>query len=419
MLCQSKIKIRIIVLFALILCYSNAAQEEFIDLGHNLSPDAPFFKYSILIPFRFTFKIADFLPSGHWFAHNNIELSEHTGTQIDAPYHYNQCGWKVDEIPLHRLVAPAVVMDISEKVKTDPLYSMTATDVTDWISQNGAFPNNSIVLIYTGWSNRYPDPTLYFGHPNDLAQSKYPSVGIEALEAMLSNAKRNNREISGLGIDTATPDYLPTDAVHIVTARENMFIIENLNKNLALLPPVGAQLWVMPVKIKGGTGAPSRVIAILPKCRKPRKCSCRCNLGAENLENAGAGAENLENAGAENLENAGAGAENLENAGAGAENLENAGAENLENAGAGAENLENAGAGAENLENAVAGAENLENAGAGAENLENAGADAENLENAVAGAENLENAGAGATYLQKIKRKEMLRINNSRKSKLL
>ncbi|KAL7637665.1 UNVERIFIED_CONTAM: hypothetical protein RMT77_011274 [Armadillidium vulgare] len=265
---QSKICIRTFIVFAVILCHTHTHAVQLIDLGHDLGPETPIFPVPYNIPFEFTKKEVGYSELGTWTAIHNIRLSENIGTKVETPYRNNPNGSTIEEIPLRKLIGPAVVMDISEKVKTDPIYSMTATDVTDWISQNGAFPNNSIVLIYTGWSSRYPDATAYYGHATDVRKIRFPSVSKAALETILDHAKTNSVEISALGIDTGSPDLYPVTDVHTITAERNIYIIENLNDNLKNVPPKGAQLMVMPMKIEGGTGAPARVIATLPDTPK-------------------------------------------------------------------------------------------------------------------------------------------------------
>ncbi|KAL7637669.1 UNVERIFIED_CONTAM: hypothetical protein RMT77_011278 [Armadillidium vulgare] len=247
----------------LIFIWGSAHAIEFIDLGHELGPETPVFPFPGYIPFEFITQVGN-TEQGIWVAYNNIKLSEHLGTHIDAPYHTNPNGWKLHEIPLERFFAPAAVIDLRSKVEKDPLYLMTAHDVNEWVSNHGLFPNNSVIIINTGWSSRWPDPVKYFGHPTDPLKSKFPSVGEGAVRAILNYKKSHNIEIVGLGIDTATPDLLPAVKAHELTTKENIYLLENLNENLAKLPPQGARLMVMPIKIRGGTGAPTRVIARLP-----------------------------------------------------------------------------------------------------------------------------------------------------------
>jgi len=61
------------------------------------------------------------------------------------------------------------------------------------------------------------------------------------------------------------PGCQKTFATHQVLLGAGVYGIENINSNIDLIPPVGATLFVMPMKITGGSGAPARVFAVLPK----------------------------------------------------------------------------------------------------------------------------------------------------------
>jgi kynurenine formamidase len=56
----------------------------------------------------------------------------------------------VDEVDLHRLIAPAVVIDISHRATDDPDYRLSADDARAWEAQHGEVPRGAIVLLRTG-----------------------------------------------------------------------------------------------------------------------------------------------------------------------------------------------------------------------------------------------------------------------------
>merc|ERR1711953_503164 len=69
-------------------------------------------------------------PMDCFIAHYNISMSEHVGTHMDAPYHFNPRGWTTDQIPLEVLVnIPAIVVDISHKCRENNTAKLEASDL--------------------------------------------------------------------------------------------------------------------------------------------------------------------------------------------------------------------------------------------------------------------------------------------------
>ncbi|KAK7496655.1 hypothetical protein BaRGS_00012062, partial [Batillaria attramentaria] len=61
--------------------------------------------------------------------YNKFNMGEHRGTHADSPAHFAEGHWRSHEIPPSRLVGPGVVVDVSAKVRDNPLYKMTMEDV--------------------------------------------------------------------------------------------------------------------------------------------------------------------------------------------------------------------------------------------------------------------------------------------------
>jgi kynurenine formamidase len=202
-------------------------------------------------------------PGGFFYAANAFSAPEHGGTHIDAPIHFSRSGVTVDRIPLEQLVAPAVVIDIVTKADRDSDYRLTAEDVREFERRHGRIPTGAIVLLRTGWSRRWPDRKSYFGDdtPADASKLHFPSFGVEAARVLIQE-----RRVAALGADVASIDYGPsTDfPVHQLAAAANVPGLENLT-NLHELPPSGAIVVALPVKIEGGSGGPARVIALVPR----------------------------------------------------------------------------------------------------------------------------------------------------------
>jgi kynurenine formamidase len=200
--------------------------------------------------------------SGFWYAAARYSASEHGGTHLDSPIHFGEGRAATDEIQLSRLIGPAVVIDISAACAKDADYLMTANDLISWEKTHGAIPQASILLVHTGWGKFWPDKKKYLGTdtPGDVANLHFPGISREAAELL---AKQ--RQIDGIGIDTPSIDYGQSKdfITHQILNGANIYGLENV-AHLEQLPPRGATLIALPMKIKGGTGGPARIIAILP-----------------------------------------------------------------------------------------------------------------------------------------------------------
>src|SRR5262245_7030693 len=97
---------------------------EIVDLSHTYDSSTIF--WPTADPFRLE-KVADGVtPGGYYYAANNFFTSEHGGTHIDSPVHFAQGRQTVDQIPLSRLVRPAVVIDVTNRADREPTYQVTA-----------------------------------------------------------------------------------------------------------------------------------------------------------------------------------------------------------------------------------------------------------------------------------------------------
>ena len=233
-----------------------------VDLTHPLNDESVFWPTS---PSRFALEqLAYGETAGGWFySANAFSTPEHGGTHIDAPIHFDAKGQTVDQVPLARLMGAAVVIDIRTQVASDPDYRLTADDVAAFESEHGTIPPAAIVLLRTGWSDRWPDVKAYLGDdtPGDASNLHFPSFGPDAA-AVLVKA----REVAVLGVDGASIDYGASTnfMVHRIAASSNVPGLENLT-NLDRLPPTGAMVIALPTKIEGGSGGPVRVVALVPR----------------------------------------------------------------------------------------------------------------------------------------------------------
>ena len=237
------------------------AAAEIVDLSHSYGEDTLYWPTA---PSKFELEVLvhGMTQGGFFYSANSISTPEHGGTHLDAPIHFAEGRWTTDEIPLERLIGPAVVIDISAQAAADPDYRLGGEDLFDWEAEHGLVPEGAIVLLRTGWSERWPDALAYLGDdtPGDASNLHFPSYGEEAARTLVEV-----RKVAVLGVDTASLDHGPsTDfVVHQVANGANVAGLENLT-NLDRVPATGAWVVALPMKIVGGSGGPARIVALVP-----------------------------------------------------------------------------------------------------------------------------------------------------------
>ena len=185
---------------------------------------------------------------------------------MDAPAHFAEDAWSVAEIPIERLIAPAVVVDVTAKVQDNRDYRLTVEDLNDWERMYGRIPDGAVVFLNSNWASRWWNRTLFLGNDvDDTSDLHFPGFSIEAARWLYEE-----RVIYALGIDTPSLDHGPSQdyPVHVYLLGRNIYFLENVN-NLDQLPPAGATVYSFPMKIQGGSGGPCRVMAQLPTPPNP------------------------------------------------------------------------------------------------------------------------------------------------------
>jgi kynurenine formamidase len=214
----------------------------------------------------FSLEVEAFGPTdaGFWYAANTFCAAEHGGTHLDAPIHFAEGKRTADEIPLEDLVGPAVVVDVTGPAAADPDHLVSIAALEAFEARHGPIPDRTIVLLRTGWGERWPDRASYLGTdargPDAVGDLHFPGLDPEAARWLVAE-----RAVRAVGIDTASIDRgQSTDyRAHRILAEANVPIFENL-ANLDRLPATGTRVVALPMKIARGTGGPLRAIAWLP-----------------------------------------------------------------------------------------------------------------------------------------------------------
>jgi kynurenine formamidase len=171
-----------------------------------------------------------------------LELHEHSGTHLDAPAHFASGGACVHEIPAERLVRPAAVLDVRPLIGGDAQFALGVEQIEDLERRDGPIPQGAAVLVCTGWGDEASAPGVS------------PAAGRFLLE---------QRAIAGLGIDNLSVDAGLSTDLHELTLPAGIWHLELLT-GLEQLPPRGATLVVGVPRVLEASGAPARVLALLP-----------------------------------------------------------------------------------------------------------------------------------------------------------
>lgn len=197
---------------------------------------------------------------GYFYSAYKFFAPEHGGTHLDAPKHFSEHGNTVDQIPVSQLEGTLVVINVEKKVHHHRDYAITKEDIRSFELKYRPINENDIVLFYTGWGKYWGSKKEYLGSDkfDDVNHLHFPGISKAAAQYLVS------RKIKGTGIDTASLDPGPskTFLAHRIILGANVYGLENV-ANLQLIPPIGASLIVAPMKIEGGSGAPTRIYAFI------------------------------------------------------------------------------------------------------------------------------------------------------------
>jgi kynurenine formamidase len=238
-----------------------------VDLTHTLDPDFPV----IILPpefgqcarFRME-EVSAYDERGPGWKWHNFTCCEHTGTHFDAPIHWvtgrDIPNNSVDTIPAERFVAPACVIDCSVGAALDEDFVLTVDIIEAWEREHGEIPAGAWVLMRTDWSKRRG--AEYLNMREDGAHSPGPNP--EAIRFLVA------RDVLGFGTECVGTDagqgehFTPPMPAHYYLHGAGKYGLQCLN-NVDQLPPTGAIIVAPPLKIKGGTGSPLRVLALVPR----------------------------------------------------------------------------------------------------------------------------------------------------------
>lgn len=191
----------------------------------------------------------------HKFNLNEWRINEHTGTHVDAPFHFSEDGNTVAEIPIGDLVCPLAIVDIREKADGDADAQVTPEDLMAWKEANGDIPEGACVAMLSGWGAHVGSDK--FRNADGEGKMHFPGFHVDAVQMLMEETTAK-----GIAVDTLSLDFGPSPdfAVHYAWLPSGRWGVECV-ANLEALPATGATLFVGAPKIRGATGGPARVFA--------------------------------------------------------------------------------------------------------------------------------------------------------------
>src|SRR6202167_3964595 len=201
-------------------------------------------------------------PAWYW---NDISTGEHTGTHFDAPVHWvtGKDGADVAQVPVDRLIAPAVVLDFSAQAAADPDFLLEIEHVQRWEAEHGPLPEGGWLLYRTGWAARSASQEEFLNASETGPHT--PGISVACAQWLAAS-----ESIIGLGVETVGTDagaahsFDPPFPCHASLLGAGKYGLTQL-QNLALLPPRGAVVIAGPLPITGGSGSPCRAIALIER----------------------------------------------------------------------------------------------------------------------------------------------------------
>ena len=223
-----------------------------IDLTHVMSPEFPTF---FGVPGIELQKQFDFKKDG--FNLNWWRIIEHAGTHLDAPLHFSENGAAVEMIPAETLVVPLAVIDVRAAAAQNADYLLSRQDLFDWEKKNRRLPDNCCVAMLSGWGAYVTDAAKFTGAKDGVFH--FPGFSFETVDWLMKE-----RKVVGIASDTLSLDNGPSKdfKVHTTWLPAGRWGLENV-ANLDKVPASGATLVAGVAKVKGATGGPARLIALV------------------------------------------------------------------------------------------------------------------------------------------------------------
>lgn len=218
---------------------SKSSATEWIDLSYPLSAETPLFPGTHPVQIQFLERSED--PPNHGRRSLNVSrlaVTVHTGTHMDAPFHFFGSGETIDQIDLGRCIGRALLLDVSTAATRSEIHLQDIPGLEQKLKKIPKF------VLNTGWARRWGTDAYFSDHP---CISKRSAEFLVSCRTQL------------VGIDTPSVDRPPFPA-HLALLGNGVVIVENLT-NLGLIHAEEFHLSVLPLKLTGTDGSPVRAVA--------------------------------------------------------------------------------------------------------------------------------------------------------------
>lgn len=221
------------------------SQAHIVELSYTLEESMPVWPTHA----RFGTVVYETYAEGAVSMHRQVIFGEHTGTHIDAPKHFFAQGKSVDQLDVRSVMGRGVKVDASSLA---PCGVYTLEMLQEYERQHGAIQPGDIMMFRFGWEDRYG-----VGAAGDAFLQDWPGLGEDAARYLVE------KKVACVGTDALALDVFGSTAYpsHKVLLGNGVPILENLT-NLKQLPDFCFVIG-LPNKIKGGSGSPIRMIAMV------------------------------------------------------------------------------------------------------------------------------------------------------------
>jgi kynurenine formamidase len=229
------------------------AYSRIVDLTHTIHPNIPIWPGDP--PTEIT-TVSQIETSGYFL--RKFSMSEHSGTHMNAPKSFDSAGTSIDNYTPQSLVVPAIAIDIREQSLANPDYTLTIDDILTWEQQHQPIAPGCIVILYTGWQEKWHDDREFFNQ-DDRGICHFPGFGKPATQFLLEE-----RLIAGVGTDThgVDPGQDESFTINKLVLKKQLIVLENL-ANLHELTATQIVLVIGILRLVGGSGSPVSVLAFL------------------------------------------------------------------------------------------------------------------------------------------------------------
>jgi len=237
---------------------------QWIDLTYSFDENSVYWPTNT--PFKHDTVFCGINDKGYFYSSFKFSAEEHGGTHFDAPIHFSANKNTIEKVPLLQLKGPGVVVNVAEKALKNRDYLISVEDFLDWEKKYGRIPDNAIVLVYTGHDELYYSNREKCLGTNLTGAAAVPQLHFPGLSAEGAKWLAEERKINAVGLDTPSIDYGQSSdfMAHRILCEHSLTVYENV-ANLDKLPESGSYIIALPMKIKGGSGSPLRIVAIVNK----------------------------------------------------------------------------------------------------------------------------------------------------------